>query len=243
MGDENSLAGTTKAHKHSALSSDGGFLETAVTGVTNLSLGSIVYGNASEIVTELSAGSDGDTLQLSSGLPSWASGANGATCVVPNVSAGNGLRKDVPRFGVQVLTNDLSIGKTLTDVSFYLQAGGASGNGECRVYNGSGTLQATSTNTKDWATLPSSPTYEKVTFDISHTVSADDRIVIAGGTTGLGAEVTVNHSPGSQEAISPNLPTLYDVDFQACVEYNSASSTWVYQGSLNSCVKWCYNTS
>jgi len=243
MGDENSLAGTTKAHQHSAPSSDGGFLETTVTGVTNLSTGSIVYGNASEIVTELSAGSDGDTLQLASGVPSWVAGAGGETCVVPSISNPNGLRKDVPRFGVQVLANDLSIGKTLSDVSFFLQAGGASGNGECRVYNGSGTLQATSTNTKDWATLPSSPNYEKVTFNISHSVSADDRIVIAGGTTGLGQEVTVNHSYGSSVAISPNLPTYYDVDFQACVEYNSASSTWVYQTSLDSCVKWCYNTS
>ena len=41
MGDENTLAGTTKAHKHSATSSDGGFLETSVTGMTNLAQGSI----------------------------------------------------------------------------------------------------------------------------------------------------------------------------------------------------------
>lgn len=77
MGDENSLAGTTKSHKHSATSSDGGFLETTVTGVTNLSEGSIVYADASEIVTELVAGTDGDLLTLSSGLPSWSSTAVG----------------------------------------------------------------------------------------------------------------------------------------------------------------------
>ena len=71
MGDENSLAGVTKSHKHSALSSDGGFLETTVTGVTNLSDGSIVYGDATSIVTELAKSSDGDTLQLASGVPSW----------------------------------------------------------------------------------------------------------------------------------------------------------------------------
>lgn len=76
MGDENSLSGTTKAHKHSALSSDGGFLETSVTGVTNLSEGSIVYGNATEIVTELSAGSEGDSLKIASGVPSWGAGAS-----------------------------------------------------------------------------------------------------------------------------------------------------------------------
>lgn len=75
MGDENSLAGTTRAHKHSALSSDGGFLETAVTGVTNLSLGSIVYGDASEIVTELNAGTTGDALIMGASVPEWGSGA------------------------------------------------------------------------------------------------------------------------------------------------------------------------
>jgi hypothetical protein len=97
MGDENSLAGTTKAHKHSALSSDGGFLETTVTGVTNLSEGSIVYGNASEIVTELTAGSDGDSLQISSGIPAWGSG--GGAWVSEgndvNTSRGDDLSVDV----------------------------------------------------------------------------------------------------------------------------------------------------
>jgi len=72
MGDENTLAGTTKAHKHSATSSDGGFLKTAVTGMTDLSEGSIVYGDASEIVTELPIGvTEGHVLTVSSGLPAW----------------------------------------------------------------------------------------------------------------------------------------------------------------------------
>lgn len=71
LGDENSLAGRTQAHKHSAPSSDGGFLETTVTGVTNLSNGSMVYGDASEIVTELSAGNVNDVLTMGATLPSW----------------------------------------------------------------------------------------------------------------------------------------------------------------------------
>jgi microcystin-dependent protein len=64
MGDENTLAGTTKAHKHSATSSDGGFLETSVTGMTNLAQGSILYGNATEIQTELTIGGAGDSLKV-----------------------------------------------------------------------------------------------------------------------------------------------------------------------------------
>jgi len=80
MGDENSLAGTTKSHKHSALSSDGGFLETTVTGITNLSEGSIVYGDASEIVTELVIGAtEGDVLSISSGLPAWTDPSHSVT--------------------------------------------------------------------------------------------------------------------------------------------------------------------
>ena len=73
MGDENTLAGTTKAHKHSATSSDGGFLETTVTGVTNLSQGSLVVGDASEKVTELSGGTSGDVLTANGAgvLPSY----------------------------------------------------------------------------------------------------------------------------------------------------------------------------
>jgi len=64
MGDENTLAGTTKAHKHSATSSDGGFLETTVTGMTNLAQGSILYGNATEIQTELTIGGAGSSLKV-----------------------------------------------------------------------------------------------------------------------------------------------------------------------------------
>lgn len=90
MGDENTLAGVTKAHKHSALSTDGGFIETGVTGVTNLSEGSIVYGDASEIVTELTAGATDTTLQINgAGLPVWASaGSVGKITLIDNTVLG-----------------------------------------------------------------------------------------------------------------------------------------------------------
>ena len=72
MGDENSLQGRTQAHKHEAASSTGGFLETGLTGVTNLSNGSLVYGDAGEIVTELPISSVNDQLRVSSGnIPEW----------------------------------------------------------------------------------------------------------------------------------------------------------------------------
>ena len=78
MGDENSLQGRTQAHKHESASSTGGYLETGVTGMTNLSTGSMVYGDASEIVTELPVASNGDVLELSAGLPTWQTPAGGS---------------------------------------------------------------------------------------------------------------------------------------------------------------------
>lgn len=79
MGDENSLAGRTQAHKHESASSTGGFLESGVTGMTNLSQGSIVYGNASEIVTELPKGSTGDILEMTATVPQWATPAGASS--------------------------------------------------------------------------------------------------------------------------------------------------------------------
>ena len=77
MGDENSLQGRTQAHKHSADSSTGGFLETGVTGITNLSNGSIVYGDATEQVTELNSGNLNDILTMGATLPQWSAPAGG----------------------------------------------------------------------------------------------------------------------------------------------------------------------
>lgn len=71
MGDENSLQGRTQAHKHSSASSDGSFLSTGITGVTNLSNGSLVFGDVGEIVTELNAGNLGDILTMGATLPQW----------------------------------------------------------------------------------------------------------------------------------------------------------------------------
>lgn len=79
MGDENSLQGRTQAHKHQAASSTGGFLETGLTGITNLSNGSIVYGDAGEIATELPSGNLNDTLTMGAAVPQWTAPASSAT--------------------------------------------------------------------------------------------------------------------------------------------------------------------
>lgn len=76
MGDENSLAGRTQAHKHEAASSTGGFLETGLTGVTNLSTGSMMYADASEQITELNAGALNTVLTMGAVNPVWQAGAS-----------------------------------------------------------------------------------------------------------------------------------------------------------------------
>jgi hypothetical protein len=81
LGDENSLAGTTKAHKHTSPASDGGFLETAETGVTNMSEASIGYYDSSSILTELPKGTSGQTLIMNTAetAPEWATAGGGVT--------------------------------------------------------------------------------------------------------------------------------------------------------------------
>ena len=76
MGDENSLQGRTQAHKHESASSTGGFLETGLTGMTNLSNGSLIMGDATEIQTELSAGNLNDVLTMGASVPSWVAPAS-----------------------------------------------------------------------------------------------------------------------------------------------------------------------
>jgi len=81
MGDENSQAGVTKAHKHTSVSTDGGFLDgNSVTGFSNTNSGSILYMDGSNQATNLDVGNTGDTLTVSgSSLPEWAgAGATGS---------------------------------------------------------------------------------------------------------------------------------------------------------------------
>jgi len=60
-----------KPIKHSALASDGGFLKTTVTGMTDLSNGSLIMGDASNIQTEIPAGNNLDVLTMGVTLPAW----------------------------------------------------------------------------------------------------------------------------------------------------------------------------
>ena len=53
---DTSIITGTQEHKHSIDSSDGGFLESTVTGMTNLTRGGIIQGSATNIQTNLPIG-------------------------------------------------------------------------------------------------------------------------------------------------------------------------------------------
>lgn len=72
-----SITGTV-AHKHSSPSSDGGFLDDGVTGVTGTSTGSLVYFDASSVAQNLAIGGAGQSLTVSGGLPAWGAGGGGS---------------------------------------------------------------------------------------------------------------------------------------------------------------------
>jgi len=53
---DTSIITGTQEHRHSADSSDGGFLASTITGMTNLTQGGIIVGNAANIQTNLPIG-------------------------------------------------------------------------------------------------------------------------------------------------------------------------------------------
>ena len=83
MGDENSLAGRTQAHKHTALSSDGGFLDAnSITGFSNTSTGSMLYMDASGQATDLGIGAANTSLQSNGTVPGWQSAGAAARTIL-----------------------------------------------------------------------------------------------------------------------------------------------------------------
>ena len=128
MGDENSLQGQTRAHKHSAPSSDGSYLSTGITGMTNLSNGSIMYGDVSEQVTELSAGNLNDVLTMGATLPEWQSSSGGATVSEQVIQLPNGTN-----------TNSATlVPMTSSQIVLPTRVGGYSFLSACVMFNNSG---------------------------------------------------------------------------------------------------------
>ena len=72
----------TQAHKHSQPSSDGGFLESTVTGMTNLTEGGIIQGDAANIQTNLPIGNAGEILVVNAGATAleYQTSSGGSSC-------------------------------------------------------------------------------------------------------------------------------------------------------------------
>lgn len=64
------LTGTI-AHKHSALSADGGFLDEGVTGVTGTANGSLLMFDGSSVAQDLPVGNLNDVLTMGAAVPAW----------------------------------------------------------------------------------------------------------------------------------------------------------------------------
>ena len=72
-----SISGTV-AHTHDSASADGGYLLAGTTGMTNLSQGSMLYGDAAEVQTELNIGGASTVLTSNGTIPTWGASASGS---------------------------------------------------------------------------------------------------------------------------------------------------------------------
>ena len=72
----------TQAHKHSQPSSDGGFLESTVTGMPNLTEGGIIQGDNANIQTNLPIGNAGEILVVNAAATAleYQAAASGISC-------------------------------------------------------------------------------------------------------------------------------------------------------------------
>ena len=145
-------------------------------------------------------------------------GGGGQVCQTPLATAYTGLGGNggaITRLGVKITNASHPIvGVPITDASFWLsKSGSPTGLGTVAIYNSVGVLQATSTTTLDWATLSGSLT--KYTFGgFSYTVNNGDFIMVQGGSTGIGNEVSV----GANENAG-------DIAYQCYAKYCDGSGT------------------
>ena len=80
---DTSIITGTQEHRHSADSSDGGFLSSTITGMTNLTQGGIIVGNAANIQTNLPIGAGLQYIRANAaatGLEYATVAAGGASC-------------------------------------------------------------------------------------------------------------------------------------------------------------------
>jgi len=112
------------------------------------------------------------------------------------LGGGGGINTQV---GVRVLSGNSAIGKTVTEIKFYMGKiyGSPTGTINLAVYNG-GVDQSAGGSSMDASTLPSS--FELITFTMSYTVAENDDIVIEGGTVNDSNQVSISVHNGQSIA-------------------------------------------
>ena len=109
------------------------------TGLTSYAAGDILYGTASSTIAKLTAGTNGQVLTLSGGLPTWSTSVASVT--------GSGTASYVPRFNAS--TSVLGNSGIYDDgASTYVNATSGAGGNELAVYSSNRTLPVTSGTTQ-----------------------------------------------------------------------------------------------
>lgn len=96
----------TIAHKHSAPSADGGFLDDNVTGVTGTANGSLVMFDGSSIAQDLPAGNINEVLTMGAAQPTWAP-VGGAVRTVLNSQTFSNDTEDTVTFNSGGITDSV----------------------------------------------------------------------------------------------------------------------------------------
>ena len=220
LGDENSLQGRTQAHKHESASSTGGFLETGLTGMTNLSNGSMMYGDASEQVTELNSGNLGDVLTMGATLPSWSASvpATGTFELVDTVElSGTATLIDSSFTSISgadisclMVVYDLSSDNSTADFSLQYGTGGAlvTSNYYSRCFSLGSVTTVTLNNTASWL-LQRNPN-QRHQGGVAYIYVADPSMVASNNdmlftSTGSNSDPSPQNSGGTNDSDSSSI--------------------------------------
>lgn len=245
MGFSGGGSNVLKPHTHDgSIAQDGGSLNANNITQMGMGAGDVMYSDGNHLQILAYPGVPaGETLTAAaaSTSPSWVAGAGGGeTCQIPLASSFAGLGGNggaITRLGVHITDGANSIvGKSITELSFWLdKIGGPTGNGTVKIYNNSGVLQATSTDTLDWSTLTGSLVKHSFAF-ASYTVQNGDYFMVEGGSTGIGNEVGVD---GNDAGAS--------ISFQCFAKYCDGTGTcgaagfYDLNGGTSDC-RYCWNT-
>ena len=223
--------GALPAHVHNAVPLQGGPLDFANDTISSMNAGSTTFSNGAAL-QELVVGNPSYVLTVNAGgtAPEWSAGGASEICYDMVSLDEDGLNLQNSLYGIEITDGSSPVfAKTITTVSFWLRkVGDPEGDGYVYIYDSAGALQATSDSPTTWAALSGSWSKKTFTFATPHTIAVGDRIVIGGGTVGIGKEVSFYGDQNNSHTT-----------FQSLVKYDGA---WAFANSVTSGARWCYTT-